>query len=132
MHALRAAGVKLALDDFGTGYSSLGYLHRLPIDCVKIDRSFVSGIKDPVASSVVTSIVNLCRSMQMQCVVEGVEESHQLELLEAMRCRLVQGYHFSTPRPFGDILAEVRAGETVGGLPLAGTAAAKNLAFSRA
>jgi len=132
LQTLRAAGVKLALDDFGTGYSSLGYLHRLPIDCVKIDRSFVAGMKDPVTISVVTSIVNLCRSMQMQCVVEGVEESHQLELLEAMRCRLVQGYHFSAPRPFGDLQAEALSGETIAGLPLAGTAIARSVAFSRA
>ncbi len=122
LQVLRNAGVKLALDDFGTGYSSLGYLHRLPIDCVKIDRSFVAGIKDPIASGVVTSIVNLCRSMKMQCVVEGVEESNQLELLEAMHCRLVQGYHFSAPLPFEDLLADARENGRVAGLPLSGTA----------
>jgi diguanylate cyclase (GGDEF)-like protein len=132
LQLLRKAGVKLALDDFGTGYSSLGYLHRLPIDCVKIDRSFVSGIKDPIASGVVTSIVNLCRSMKMSCVVEGVEESHQLELLEAMRCRLVQGYHFSAPLPFEDILASTGENGTVAGLPLSGTAAANSIQFFRA
>ena len=87
LQVLRNAGVKLALDDFGTGYSSLGYLHRLPIDCVQDRPQFRCGIKDPIASGVVTSIVNLCRSMKMQCVVEGVEESNQLELLEAMHCR---------------------------------------------
>ncbi|MHA7773688.1 putative bifunctional diguanylate cyclase/phosphodiesterase [Roseibium sp. M-1] len=132
LQTLRNAGAKLALDDFGTGYSSLGYLHRLPIDCVKIDRSFVAGITDPLAVGVVSSITNLCRSMQMQCVVEGVEERHQLELLEAMRCRLVQGYHFAAPRRFADILAEANSGGLVSGLPLAGTVAARNVEFSRA
>jgi diguanylate cyclase (GGDEF)-like protein len=132
LQLLRKAGVKLALDDFGTGYSSLGYLHRLPIDCVKIDRSFVSGIKDPIASGVITSIVNLCRSMKMSCVVEGVEESHQLELLEAMRCRLVQGFHFSAPLPFEDILTSTRENGTVAGLPLSGTTSANSIQFFRA
>ncbi|NKX67775.1 EAL domain-containing protein [Labrenzia sp. 5N] len=132
LQVLRNAGVKLALDDFGTGYSSLGYLHRLPIDCVKIDRSFVAGIKDPIASGVVTSIVNLCRSMKMQCVVEGVEESNQLELLEAMHCRLVQGYHFSAPLPFEDLLADARENGRVAGLPLSGTAGASSFQFFRA
>ncbi len=132
LQVLRNAGVKLALDDFGTGYSSLGYLHRLPIDCVKIDRSFVAGIKDPIASGVVTSIVNLCRSMKMQCVVEGVEESNQLELLEAMHCRLVQGYHFSAPLPFEDLLADATENGRVAGLPLSGTAGASSFQFFRA
>jgi len=125
LRLLRTAGVKLALDDFGTGYSSLGYLHRLPIDCVKIDRSFVNGIKDPVACGVVHSILNLCRSMQIMCVVEGVEENHQCELLEAMHCRLVQGYHFGRPQPFSKIRSEADAGGMVAGLPLAGTDAAE-------
>lgn len=129
---LRAAGVKLALDDFGTGYSSLGYLHRLPIDCVKIDRSFVAGIKDPVACGVVHSILNLCRSMQITCVVEGVEESHQCELLEAMHCRLVQGYHFARPQAFDDIREAATSSGVVHGLPLAGTEAAENQMRSRA
>ncbi|MEP3665354.1 MAG: EAL domain-containing protein, partial [Roseibium sp.] len=132
LRLLREAGVKLALDDFGTGYSSLGYLHRLPIDCVKIDRSFVAGIKDPVASGVVTSILNLCRSMQLQCVVEGVEELHQLDLLEAMQCKFVQGYHFGLPLPFETVLREAASGEHVSGLPLAHTDAAIRQIRSRA
>lgn len=120
LRTLRAAGVKLALDDFGTGYSSLGYLHRLPIDCVKIDKSFVAGIKEPVASGVVTSILNLCRSMQILCVVEGVEESDQLAVLEAMGCRHVQGYFFSRPLPFDTVRGALEDGSSLSGLPLAG------------
>lgn len=132
LYALREAGVMLALDDFGTGYSSLGYLHRLPIDCVKIDRSFVAGIKDPVASGVVTSILNLCRSMQLQCVVEGVEELHQLDLLEAMQCKLVQGYYFGMPLAFEAVLSEAASGDHVFGLPIARTDAAIRQMRSRA
>lgn len=118
LKTLRAAGVKLALDDFGTGYSSLGYLHRLPIDCVKIDRSFVSGIADPVAIGVVNSIVNLCRSMQILCVVEGVEKPDQLEVLEALQCHLVQGFLFGRPQPYETVAASALEAGTVDGLSL--------------
>jgi len=128
LRTLRAAGVKLALDDFGTGYSSLGYLHRLPIDCVKVDKSFVAGLREPVASGVVTSILNLCRSMQINCVVEGVEESDQLAVLETMRCRYVQGYFFSRPMPFDEVRTALATGATIAGLPLDG---ASSLADAR-
>jgi len=130
LRTLRAAGVKLALDDFGTGYSSLGYLHRLPIDCVKIDKSFVAGLREPVASGVVTSILNLCRSMQIKCVVEGVEESDQLAVLEAMQCRVVQGYFFSRPLPFDEISNSLQSGTTVAGLPLIAAEALSETRFS--
>jgi len=132
MQTLRSAGVTLALDDFGTGYSSLGYLHRLPIDCVKVDRSFVAGIHDPVASGVITSIINLCRSMEMLCVVEGVEDRNQLELLKALRCNLVQGYHFAPPLPFDEVINSVRASAHVVGLPLSSAEGMEELRLSRA
>ncbi|WP_209000792.1 EAL domain-containing protein [Labrenzia sp. DG1229] len=121
LQTLRGAGVKLALDDFGTGYSSLGYLHRLPIDCVKVDRSFVADIHDPVASGVITSIINLCRTMDLLCIVEGVEDRNQLDLLSALRCNLVQGFHFAQPLPFDEIVDSMRANGTVAGLPLSST-----------
>lgn len=132
LQTLRGAGVKLALDDFGTGYSSLGYLHRLPIDCVKVDRSFVAGIHEPVASGVITSIINLCRSMEMLCVVEGVEDRTQLELLSALRCNLVQGYHFAPPLPFDQIMESARANGTVAGLSLSSTDGLEELRLSSA
>lgn len=122
LRTLRSAGVKLALDDFGTGYSSLGYLHRLPIDSVKIDRSFVAGIREPVASGVVTSILNLCRSMQINCVVEGVEEGDQLAVLETMQCRYVQGYFFARPMPFDEVERTLTSGTSLAGLPIVGAA----------
>lgn len=121
LKTLGRAGVRLSLDDFGTGYSSLGYLHRLPIDCVKIDQSFVASINEPVARNVVTSIVNLCRSMEMLCVVEGVEESNQLSFLESLDCRLVQGFFFGPALPFETILESARSSGTVAGLPLSET-----------
>ncbi|MEH0069736.1 EAL domain-containing protein [Pannonibacter sp. Pt2-lr] len=83
MRLLRQTGARLALDDFGTGYSSLGYLHRLPIDRVKIDKSFVSGIDDPSGHGIVSSIIALCRSMSLDCVVEGIETDAQRDRLKA-------------------------------------------------
>ncbi|QDG78445.1 bifunctional diguanylate cyclase/phosphodiesterase [Labrenzia sp. PHM005] len=118
LHALRNAGCRLALDDFGTGYSSLSYLHRLPIDCVKVDRSFVANLSDPVANGVITSVVNLCQSMQLVCVVEGVEQESQAEALKDMNCQLVQGFLFSRPRPFSEIETSIGNSGTVAGLPL--------------
>jgi diguanylate cyclase (GGDEF)-like protein len=132
LKSLRDAGVKLALDDFGTGYSSLGYLHRLPIDCVKIDQSFVADINDIVARGVITSIVNLCRSMQILCVVEGVEEMDQLDILEALECRLAQGYHFAPALAFDDINDSAHASGTVAGLPLESSPVTDDLKTSHA
>ncbi len=127
LKTLRKAGVNLALDDFGTGYSSLGYLHRLPIDSVKIDRSFVADLHDPVAKGVVTSIIGLCRSMEILCVVEGVEEQHQLDVLNALHCRLAQGYHFAAPMPFDEILQSVQGTGKVAGLCISNTAGIEEL-----
>ena len=101
---LRAAGISIALDDFGSGYSSLSYLRKLPIDCLKIDRSFVQDIgRDPAGHHVVETIVRLCRSLDLACVVEGVETQAQLDLLRQMGCTRIQGYYFS--RPMGAIEA---------------------------
>ena len=132
LQQLRNAGVTLALDDFGTGYSSLGYLHRLPIDCVKIDRSFVSGINDPVAGDVISSIVGLCRSMHKLCIVEGVENKNQLAALEALQCRLVQGFYFSPALPFDAVYRSAHASNTVAGLPLSDWDTSENLRLSSA
>lgn len=119
LNKLRDAGCQLALDDFGTGYSSLGYLHRLPIDCVKIDRSFVANLDDPITGGVITSILNLCRTMQIACVVEGVEEASQVQALEDLQCQLAQGYLFCPPMPYSEITDSLAASSTLAGLPLA-------------
>lgn len=99
MRLLRQTGARLALDDFGTGYSSLGYLHRLPIDRVKIDKSFVAGIDDPSRNGIVSSIIALCRSMSLDCVVEGIETEAQRDRLRSLGCRYVQGYLVARPMP---------------------------------
>ncbi|WP_420411299.1 putative bifunctional diguanylate cyclase/phosphodiesterase [Roseibium sp.] len=119
LNKLRDAGCRLALDDFGTGYSSLGYLHKLPIDCVKIDRSFIANLDDPISGGVVTSVLNLCRTMQMACVVEGVENLSQLDALEELHCPFVQGYLFCPPMPFDEISESLARSDAIAGLPLA-------------
>src|SRR2546430_17463328 len=90
---LRAAGVRIAIDDFGTGYSSLSRLSELPIDTLKIDRTFTSRlVGDQTAQAVVSTIVTLARAFNLSTVAEGVETVEQLGVLEALGCEQSQGY----------------------------------------
>jgi EAL domain-containing protein (putative c-di-GMP-specific phosphodiesterase class I) len=98
--ALHEAGILIALDDFGTGYASLTNLKQFPIDCLKIDRSFVRDLRDP---AIVSAVLSLGASMGMKVVAEGVEDVHQLELLGAMGCDLAQGYYFARPMPAAEV-----------------------------
>lgn len=95
--ALRELGIRVALDDFGTGYSSLSYLRQLPLDKVKVDRSFVSDINKPSGRNIVAAIVGLCRTLQLELIIEGVETDGQLIALQALGCSLAQGYLFAKP-----------------------------------
>ena len=100
LQRIRDSGVHFALDDFGTGYSSLSYLKRLPIETLKIDRSFVSGVPhkaDDVA--ITTAIVAMARSLGLEVVAEGVETAAQRDFLHHIGCRKMQGYLFSPPLP---------------------------------
>ena len=97
---LSRMGVRLALDDFGTGYSSLAYLKRLPVDDLKIDRSFVAHMgADADDAAIVRSTVELARSLRLGTVAEGVETAEALTTLRAFGCESVQGFLFSMPRP---------------------------------
>jgi EAL domain-containing protein (putative c-di-GMP-specific phosphodiesterase class I) len=97
---LRALGVSVALDDFGTGYASLSHLHRLPIDRVKIDRSFVSRVEeDESAASIVSALVGLAQSLRLGTVAEGVETQAQLAFLQGLGCDDAQGYFLARPAP---------------------------------
>jgi diguanylate cyclase (GGDEF)-like protein len=90
--------VHLSLDDFGTGYSSLSYLHRLPLSCVKIDRSFVWSMVDNVKTvEIIRIVLGLARTLNMEVVAEGIETVEQLQKLREMGCPFAQGYHFSKP-----------------------------------
>jgi EAL domain-containing protein (putative c-di-GMP-specific phosphodiesterase class I) len=98
--ALRALGLHLAVDDFGSGYSSLRYLERLPVEALKIDRSFIEGLgvrNDSTA--IVNAIVGLARALHLSTVAEGIETTEQYQRIRAMGCEQGQGYLFGPPRP---------------------------------
>lgn len=98
---LKRLGVSIALDDFGTGYSSLSYLKRLPIDVLKIDKSFIDGIGvDEKSEYIAESIIKLSHSLNLKVVAEGVETKEQLGYLDKMKCDAAQGYYFSKPEKF--------------------------------
>ena len=97
---LRSLGIRLAVDDFGTGYSSLHYLRRLPVDVLKMDRSFLEDlVVDPQAAAVVATIVELSHTMSLTVVAEGVETQEQLDALAAIGCEASQGYLIARPMP---------------------------------
>ena len=101
---LEALGVRLAIDDFGKGYSSLSYLKMLPVNVLKIDRSFVEGLgKDPRDTTIVEAMVSLAHSLGLEAVGEGVETAEQLEHLEAMGCELAQGFYLARPLPRAEV-----------------------------
>jgi EAL domain-containing protein (putative c-di-GMP-specific phosphodiesterase class I)/DNA-binding NarL/FixJ family response regulator len=100
LQSLRAAGVGIEMDDFGTGYSSLSYLKQLPLDTVKIDRSFISHIEsNPVDAAIVSAVFAMAQSLKLRVVAEGVETRGQLQLLGRYGCAYAQGYYFSKPLP---------------------------------
>jgi EAL domain-containing protein (putative c-di-GMP-specific phosphodiesterase class I) len=95
-------GVTIAIDDFGTGFSSLGYLSKLPVDTLKIDRSFVTDVTAaPEGRALVSTIINLAHALKLKVVAEGVETEEQSRLLQLLKCDEMQGYLFSKPLPSG-------------------------------
>jgi PAS domain S-box-containing protein len=108
-HRLREFGIRLMIDDFGTGYSSLSYLQRLPIDTLKIDRSFISKIQENPESNrnIVEAIVSLAHKLDMHVVAEGIETPEQHAILLDMQCEFGQGFLFSRPMPKPDVDALV-------------------------
>lgn len=101
---IKKLGISIALDDFGTGYSSLNYLTKLPIDVLKIDRSFLIDLmNNPKSKCIVENIINLSHQLGIEVVAEGVEDKFQVEYLKMILCDIVQGYYFSKPRMFNQI-----------------------------
>jgi len=106
LSALRDAGVQVALDDFGTGYSSMSYLKRMPLNNLKVDRSFVKGLPDDAENfAIVRAILSLAKSLGFSVTAEGVETPEQSQALKNLACDTLQGYYFSVPVPATDIPA---------------------------
>ena len=111
LKALKGLGVTLSIDDFGTGYSSLAYLKRFPIDVLKIDRSFVADItSDPDDAAIVSSIISLAHNLRLKVIAEGVETREQLDYLRRDGCDQVQGYYFSKPVRYEEMVALMMSG----------------------
>jgi len=111
LEQLRGQGVRIAIDDFGTGYSSMGYLSSYQVNLIKIDQSFVRRLLDsPSDRKIVRAIVSMAGDLELDVVVEGVETEAQIELLQELGCRLLQGYVFSRPRPAAEWAADALAG----------------------
>ena len=98
LRSFKDKGIKIAIDDFGTGYSSFGYLSKLPLDCLKIDQSFIRKLDDSKNDRIIVSAINaMAHSLGLGTVVEGVEEKSQYEYLKNEGCDIIQGYYFSKP-----------------------------------
>lgn len=108
LEQLRGAGVRIAIDDFGAGYSSLGYLRRLPVQAMKIDRSLLIDAVDPNGRSILAAMVQLAQELDLDCIAEGVETLEQYHLLTELGCPRVQGYLFARPLPVEDAARAAR------------------------
>ena len=103
---LKALGVRISLDDFGTGYSSLSYLQGFPVDTLKIDRSFVTGMdRSDECREIIRTILNLARTLRLDVIAEGAETAAQVEFLEGLDCGFIQGFFFSRPVPPSELTA---------------------------
>jgi diguanylate cyclase (GGDEF)-like protein len=101
--SLKTLGVRIALDDFGTGFSSLSHLGVLPVDVVKIDRSFVQAMQEGPGASVAEAVLQIARTFNLSPVAEGVEDAMQASRLRELECAQAQGYHFARPMPAGEL-----------------------------
>jgi diguanylate cyclase (GGDEF)-like protein len=105
LERLQQIGVRISLDDFGTGYSSLNYLKRFPLHTLKIDRSFVSDLKDNSRdTAIIAAVIALGRGLNLRVIAEGVETQQQLELLRNLQCEAIQGYLFCKPIPTEEVI----------------------------
>jgi EAL domain-containing protein (putative c-di-GMP-specific phosphodiesterase class I) len=114
MQAIKALGVQIAMDDFGTGYSSLSYLARLPLDQLKIDRSFVRNLPGKIRDETIArTIVTLAHGLSMNVIAEGVETPAQRDFLALHGCNAYQGYLFGRPLPLDQFEALLEAGRSM-------------------
>ena len=109
LHALNDLGIQIQMDDFGTGYASLSYLHRYPVDTLKIDRSFIQGIQpNGEQGRLARTVITLARELNLEVIAEGVETVDQLAFLESLGCQYAQGYLISQPLPREEVPAFLR------------------------
>ena len=114
LEALRGLGIRIALDDFGTGFSAMGYLGRLPLDCMKIDRAFVTDLPaSPVANGIARAVGMLAESCGLESIAEGVEREDQVTALKVLRCGYAQGFYYSPPIEGETIRELIRSGATL-------------------
>ncbi|MFO1370837.1 MAG: EAL domain-containing protein [Marinagarivorans sp.] len=104
LQSIKDLGFSLAIDDFGTGFSSLSYLQQMPIDCLKIDRSFIQVVTECAGANIVHMVLQLARALKLHVVAEGAETQEQVQALEDLGCDQVQGYYFAKPMPLDDLL----------------------------
>jgi EAL domain-containing protein (putative c-di-GMP-specific phosphodiesterase class I) len=110
LRAIRAMDIDIAIDDFGTGYSSLRYLAKLPVNALKIDRSFIITMADnPDSMSIVSTIISLAHSLNLKVIAEGVESEEQRKFLKLLKCDEIQGYLVSKPVPAENIPSMLEA-----------------------
>jgi EAL domain-containing protein (putative c-di-GMP-specific phosphodiesterase class I) len=118
LKTLREMGIQVAIDDFGTNYSTIGYLKRIPVNQIKIDRSFVQGIGlDDDLEVLTQTIIQIGHSMNLKVVAEGIETQAQMKFLKSHGCDFGQGYLFCHPRPAGELLSVLREEEDIAGVP---------------
>jgi EAL domain-containing protein (putative c-di-GMP-specific phosphodiesterase class I) len=111
LNKLRGTDVQIAIDDFGTGYSSLKLLGEMPVDVLKIDKSFIDHVvTSPESARLVQMILHLAKDLGVHTVAEGVEDQSQLEALQKMGCQLIQGYYFSKPLPVKELQTLLQVG----------------------
>jgi EAL domain-containing protein (putative c-di-GMP-specific phosphodiesterase class I) len=111
---LKSLGVRLAIDDFGTGYSSLSHLNRLPVDTLKIDKSFIERIgEDPKARLITSATIGLAKTLGLEVVAEGIETAEQLRELKELGCALGQGYYLARPMTSEEAAALIAEGSSL-------------------
>ncbi|WP_044411701.1 two-component system response regulator [Thiomicrospira microaerophila] len=105
LNSLKAMGVSISIDDFGTGYSSLAYLHKFPIDTIKIDRSFILNLTTKEGQSIAKTIIAMADALDLEVIAEGIEDEEQLRFLQEKNCDILQGFKFGKPMPANDFIA---------------------------
>ncbi|WFE69674.1 EAL domain-containing protein [Thiomicrospira sp. R3] len=108
LRSLKAMGVSISIDDFGTGYSSLAYLHKFPIDTIKIDRSFILNLTSKEGQSIARTIIAMANALDLEVIAEGIEDDTQVQFLQEKNCNILQGFRFGKPMSAQDFMAYLR------------------------